>query len=339
MEVSRAPELYELISRTEFKWADGLIHLFIGGSAAHGARLGGGGDLDLYGVYIPPIDKVAGITEYEMVEGSDQPKAIDPEKYVFQTAKKGERNNSDDIDVNFYSLRKWAGMAASGNPTAMEFLFTHNFANRAPVWEEHIRPNTAAFLSSHAGLHFQGFCEHMLRTLKGEGTGKRGQRDDLIGEFGYDTKAAMHLLRVLGEGIELMENGKITLPRPEKDFLIGVRIGQAGTLADIEKMAKERLAMLESARLKSPLPEAVDRKRITEIITAAQVDVWDHNATSAMKVIAKALNIAVFWIAESCKLHPVGERKEWEDKDIVRRDILGLAIEFHKQDEANAAKK
>jgi predicted nucleotidyltransferase len=321
----KAPEIYELISReTKYKYLDDTIHLFIGGSAAHGAKIENKSDLDLYGVFVPPIEEVVGITNSDDV-------------YVWNTTGDEARNGPGDIDMNMYSLIKWAGMAASGNPTALEFLFVNNLAPRGEVWDQFILPNTPHFLSSRAGFHFLKFCEHMLKTLNGEGTGKRGQRPDLIAEFGYDSKAAMHLIRVLNEGIELMETGKITLPRPEKDFLIDIRLGRAGKLADINALAKERFVRLDAAQKASSLPPEVSRENITQVITAAQLNVWNHK-NEVLQVLGKAVGIASWWISEDCKLHPpnsssvIGQGSWVGDPKAVEKDLIALAFEFYNEE-------
>lgn len=269
----RAAELRGIAERMGFDAPDSIIHLFVGGSEAHGAKIGDKEDLDIYGIYVPPPERALGITEYEPMENGQQ-RAKQYEHFVRSTAPATRRNGPDDTDLKLYSLRKWAGMAVSGNPDAMHFLFTPNLAPSPSVWEKYIRPNCDAFVCSHAGYHYGEFAKHMLRTLKGEGTGKRGQRDDLIGEFGYDTKAAMHLIRVLGEGIELMMTGAITLPRPEKNFLIAIRSGKYGTLKDIEILAKGNFNILEQSRSESALPEYADRARVSGLVAEAYLEHW-----------------------------------------------------------------
>jgi predicted nucleotidyltransferase len=316
----QAPEIYEMIVReTNYPYLGETIHLFIGGSAAHGAKLADKSDFDLLGVYIPPMEEIVGIRDVEP-------------HFVWSTAGDKARNTADDMDMNMYSLRKWAKMAASGNPSALEFLFVDNLAPKSAVWDAHIAPNSLSFLSSHAGHHFHKFCEHMLRTMKGEGTGKRGQRPDLIAEFGYDTKAAMHLVRVLNEGIELMDTGRITLPRPEKDYLIGIRRGKVPTLRGIEEIAAELFAKLEAARLGSSLPPAVDMKKISEVVAEAQESVWNQS-NEVLQVISKAFAATTWWISEFSKANPLADRK-WEDRKVVERDFVTLGIEFHNQDKA-----
>ena len=44
-------------------------------------------------------------------------------------------------------------------------------------------------------------------------------------KFGYDTKHAMHLFRLIEEGKELLTTGNITFPRYDKDELLAIRAG------------------------------------------------------------------------------------------------------------------
>jgi hypothetical protein len=54
----------------------------------------------------------------------------------------------------------------------------------------------------------------------------------LVAEHGYDTKYAMHALRLGAQGVELLTTGRIALPAPEPDrsFLRAIRRspGEAG---------------------------------------------------------------------------------------------------------------
>jgi len=52
------------------------------------------------------------------------------------------------------------------------------------------------------------------------------QRAELEKKFGYDTKHASHLFRLLGEGKELLTTGFITFPRPDANELLAIRHGK-----------------------------------------------------------------------------------------------------------------
>jgi uncharacterized protein len=119
-------------------------------------------------------------------------------------------------------------------PTALHFLFSQNYSPKPKPWEETLK-SREEFLSRQAALQFRGFAEAQIRRLQGIGTGEKGQRHELIDVHGYDIRAAMHVIRLPSEGIELMRSGTITLPRPEKELLITIRSGAirlAGAGAD-----------------------------------------------------------------------------------------------------------
>lgn len=239
-----------------FSYPDSVIHSFVGGSALHGAKVSATDDLDIYGVFIEPPQESLGITRLE--------------HFVWSTAGNERRNGPDDVDICLYSLRKWATLAAKGNPTALHFLFVD--VDSAPdskqtrAWQE-ILDARQLFVSRKAALAFQGFANDQLARLVGsKGGGKHGQRPEYIGKFGYDTKAAMHVIRLLNEGIEFIRAGTITLPRPEKDLLIEIRTGEYGSLEKVTDLANRLFAELDAARETSSFPDDVDRGKINNLI-------------------------------------------------------------------------
>jgi predicted nucleotidyltransferase len=257
--MTRAEQLIDAVRQSEFPHLDGLIHLFIGGSELHGAKVKDTDDLDIYGVYLEPPELVLGLDKQDF--------------YVWSTAGDERRNGPDDVDVCLYSLRKWAGLAAKGNPTALHFLFSQNYSAKPMPWEE-ILKSREAFLSRQAALQFRGFAESQVRRLQGIGTGKKGQRDEFINVHGYDVKAAMHVTRLLNEGIELMRSGTITLPRPEKELLITIRTGNYGSLERVLSLANTLFRELEDAEAKSGLPEKVDRGKISAVVSDTYLRHW-----------------------------------------------------------------
>jgi len=256
---TKSRSLLNLVALSGFDQPQNLIHLFVGGSELHGAKVGKTDDTDLYGVY---------------VEEPEQALGLDPsEHFVWSTAGDERRNGPDDIDVTLYSLRKWAGMSAKGNATALHFLFAEPQEVDPRIWKM-IQAKRELFLSRSSAKQFLGFADDQFKRLTGEkGAGKKGQRPEYIGKYGYDTKAAMHGLRLLYECLELMAHKRITLPRPEKELLIEVRSGEwqlERVLAHAKKLAKE----VEEAVAGSPLPEKVDRHAISELVAQVHLEFW-----------------------------------------------------------------
>ncbi len=83
----------------------------------------------------------------------------------------------------------------------------------------------------------------------------------------------MHCLRLYLECIELMEQGTITLPRPEKEYLVEVRTGSW----PVERFLEEaQLLHVRAARAAetSPLPATIDLTRINYVVTEAHMKQW-----------------------------------------------------------------
>lgn len=246
-----------------FKHADNLIHVFIGGSELHGAKVHGTDDKDYYGLYIEKPDNIIGLYP-------------DPH-FVWSTADNDRRNGPEDIDVTFYGLRKWAEMAAKGNPTALHFLFS---PRELGEWNDLCPVLKQCVLSKASAKQFRGFVDAQMGRLLGtRGRGKKGQRPELEEKFGYDVKAGMHAVRLLGECIELMNTGEITLPRPNRDLLIKVRTGE-WSLDRLSSYVNELFDDLKYAEHCSSLPAEADRETLSRVITAAYRKHWREKEKS-----------------------------------------------------------
>lgn len=251
-------DLFEHVRDSGFPFPGHLVHLFVGGSELHGAKVHGTDDLDIYGVYIEPPEMVLGLESLA--------------HFVWSTAGNGRRNGPNDVDVTLYSLKKWAGLASKGNPTALHFLFAEGVAQN-PIWAEIVK-NKRVFLSRACAKQFLGFADDQLKRMSGKkGRGKKGQRPESEEKYGYDGKAAMHTLRLLYECKELMSQGEISLPRPERDFLVRVRTGKY-SMDKVLAMAHELFSECEEAAKSSSLPEKVERTAVSSLLSNSYLKAW-----------------------------------------------------------------
>jgi predicted nucleotidyltransferase len=243
-----------------------VIHLFIGGSELHGAKVGVTDDLDLYGIFIEQPEEALGLTSRP--------------HFIWSTASDEQRNGPDDVDLTLYSLRRWAHLAAKGNATALHFLFADATAVSSPAWDR-IQASSSLFLVKHSADQFLGFADNQYKRIRGEaGRGKKGRRPEYECIHGYDTKAAMHCLRLYLECAELMREGRITLPRPERDLLIEVRQG-IYTLEQFEQLCSDLRRQAEKAALSSFLPETINQRRVSELIARVHQAFWQEGAPRA----------------------------------------------------------
>lgn len=255
-------DLLQHVRDSGFSYPDHLIHLFVGGSELHGAKVYGTDDLDIYGVYVEPPELVLGLESLP--------------HFVWSTAGDDRRNGPGDVDVTLYSLKKWAGLACKGNPTALHFLFAKGEI-KSDIWSQ-IVVNKAKFLARSCVRQFLGFADDQLKRMTGhKGRGKKGQRPEIESKYGYDVKAGMHTLRLLYECFELVSMGTITLPRPERELLIKVRTGQY-SLDNVVRMARDLSIECEKAAESSHLPEKVNRQAVSQLIADCYKRAWAASA-------------------------------------------------------------
>jgi predicted nucleotidyltransferase len=236
-----------------------LIHALLGGSQLHGVKLEGTDDHDIYGIYI----ETPGCCFWEGFP-----------HFVTSTAPSSRRNQAGDVDVICYSLRRFARLAAAGNPTILHMLCTPTGSDET-FWSAVIASRDLFLAKAHA-QKYKGYADAQLRRMAGErGRGKHGQRPELEQKYGFDVKAAMHVLRLLHEGIEFVSRGWVTLPRPEpeRSRLLAVRRGEWSQDRVITE-ANRLFAELDAAVERSPLPEHVDMGAVGRLVTQIYLDAW-----------------------------------------------------------------
>jgi len=238
-----------------------LIHALVGGSQLHGVKLEGKDDHDIYGIYIETPESC-------FWEGFPH--------FVTSTAPQSERNKAGDVDVICYSLRRFARLAAAGNPTILHMLFTPADSDEI-LWGAVIASRNLFLAKAHAHK-YKGYADAQLRRMTGvRGRGNPRHRPELEQKYGYDVKAAMHVLRLLHEGIEFVSRGWVTLPRPEpeRSKLLAVRRGEWSQDRVIAE-ANRLFADLDAAVEHSALPERVDLDAIGRLVTKICLDAWEQ---------------------------------------------------------------
>lgn len=116
-------------------------------------------------------------------------------------------------------------------------------------------------------------------------SGAQTNRPELVEEFGYDCKFAMHALRLGVQGKEYLETGRITLPIPEPDLtaLRGVRRGE-WELPAVLDWAGGLESDLRTPAETSPLPEQPDLAWVNDWLHRAYTALWtDQESTSVRR--------------------------------------------------------
>jgi len=103
-------------------------------------------------------------------------------------------------------------------------------------------------------------------------------RKELEARWGYDTKHAMHLIRLLRMGWELVTTGQVNVRRPDAEELLAIRTQGIWAYERLEEYLEEMTAKVDSFT-GSPLPAVPDIKRIEERTIEIMERFWAHNGS------------------------------------------------------------
>lgn len=233
------------------------------GSGLHGVTTGAD-DRDEMGVCIEPPQYVIGNSKFE--------------QYQYRTQPEGVRSGPGDLDLAVYSLRKWARLAAAGNPTVLLLLFLpeHELVSTSWVGED-LQAQPERYISRQAGRRFIGYLDSQRDQMLGKRGRRHTNRPELVDVYGFDTKFAYHAVRLGIQGVELLTHGRITLPIPEPDrtWLRELRRGEHTQVEALDRMADLR-AQLVTLSDSSTWPKQPEHLAIDRWLTETYQQWWDE---------------------------------------------------------------
>jgi hypothetical protein len=243
---------------------DGCIIRGLVGSTIHGLMLEGQDDRDEMAVAIEPPEAAVGLVGFE--------------QWVYRTKPEGVRSGPGDLDLTTYSLRKYARLAAAGNPTILLLLFVppEHLVIQTKLGEG-LQALAPAFASTRGVVKFLGYMNNQRERLAGSRGQLRVNRPELIAAHGWDVKYGMHALRLAHQGLEYAQTGRLTLPMPEpaRSRVFAVRRGdvaQADVLGEIAELESQTRAAVAH----TGLPERPDTAAINRYLVRAYQSAWSE---------------------------------------------------------------
>ncbi len=159
----------------------------------------------------------------------------------------------------YWELQKFLTLALKANPNVLECLYTPLVELTTPLAEE-LRGMRSAFLSK---LAYQTYSGYVLSQFK-----KMGQDLRTRGKIRW--KHAMHLVRLLLSGIELLRSG--TLPvdvGSHRERLLAIRRGEM-PWAQVDKWCLALQSELDAAYAATPLPDQPDHAAANRFLLKAR---------------------------------------------------------------------
>jgi hypothetical protein len=157
-------------------------------------------------------------------------------------------------DIVVYEARKFIGLLAQGNPNVLAMLW--------------LEPNF--YLTKNSGRHvyhsFTGYAHGQFHRMTHNAfQGHMGdKRKSLVEKFGFDTKNAAHLIRLLRMGIEFLKDGELHVLREDASQLLEIKRGE-WSLDRIVTEADRLFANAELTYLNSTLPAKPDLEKINKL--------------------------------------------------------------------------
>lgn len=253
-----------------------------------------------HGMYVPP-DEETGIDDRDIITVYIPPLSS---YFGLRTSTRGKESKLGQWDAVAYEVQHFVDLLGSQNPNVLSLLWTkpEHFLH-IDVEGRMLLDNRAAFASKGAYDSFGGYAYSQLKRMtnfkdegdsacgctgtfhsktcevaeaKGRGSSKRfatgfmgEKRKALVERFGYDTKNAAHLVRLLKMGIEFLHTGKMTVDRrdgtQDANLLLGIKTG-AWPLEEVQILAAKLFEELREAKEGSPLPAIVDQGFASELL-------------------------------------------------------------------------
>ncbi len=174
------------------------------GSTLYGTGIEGKEDHDELGIFMPTPAQILGFAPVTHSQ--------------FRTQPEGHRSGPGDIDRILYSLPRFLGLALGGNPSILVPLFAPPEKVSRTTWvKDWLDDNLDHIISQRVFEPFYFYAKNQLDRMKGLKGGHKPSRPEIVAEFGYDTKYAMHVFRLCVQGRELLRTGRVTLPMPARD--------------------------------------------------------------------------------------------------------------------------
>jgi predicted nucleotidyltransferase len=198
-------------------------------------------DKDYVGVFMPDEKELLGLKSKDIIEERTNPSSS------------GKKNTPDDVDCVWYSLHKFCELARQNNPNIIELFYApdRNVIECTPTGKILLN-HRGLFLSKRCYDTFKGYAESQRKRLEAKTTGPECEKD-LKGAYGYNCKHAMHLVRLLFEGAQLIGEESIEFPLNNAKTLRDIKEGKY-SMCEFMDLSKHWEGVFDIAYAKSELP-------------------------------------------------------------------------------------
>lgn len=236
------------------KWLKDNVHYeVIMGSHAYGVHTKDS-DKDIYGFCMPPKQYIFPHQIGGHIEGfGKRPQSFDQFTKCY-----------DDVDFTIFGIVKYFDLCLNNNPNVIDSLFVPDscICHMTKIGQM-VRDNRKKFLCSKAWHTYKGYAYSQLRKLKNKDPNS-GKRKELIEKYGFDTKFAYHIVRLIDYAEQILQFGDIDLQRDSERWK-SIRAGE-WTLNQIEEHFYSKEKSLQTLYENTKIPHDIQEVEIKELL-------------------------------------------------------------------------
>ncbi|MDD2654585.1 MAG: nucleotidyltransferase domain-containing protein [Candidatus Omnitrophica bacterium] len=216
-----------------------LLCLGIKGSTSYGLS-NSDSDTDVMGIILPPVEYILGTKKFEQYTFSD----VD-----------------NKVEGIVYSFQKFFKLLLNQNPNILELLWLNEYVYADTLFIHALLNNRNHFLSTKIKHTYAGYAHEQLSRLDklNRKTNQNTKRKNDVEKYGYSTKNAMHLIRLLKVAIYALQTGTIFVLLPDDDIKMLMKIRNGKIAYDkVVELANELFNEVEDIYKNSPLQTEID---------------------------------------------------------------------------------
>jgi len=243
------------------KWLPDNIHYLAQvGSVSYGANIDNS-DIDVSGFCIPPKELI-----FPHLAGQIEGFGIQKERFdQYQEHHIVDKERDQEFDFAIYSIVKFFQLCMENNPNMCDTLFV---PQRCVLYSSKIgqlvRDRRKIFLHKGSYHKFRGYAYSSLHKIGAKANSKNPKRQLSIDAHGYDTKFALHVVRLALEAEQILVEHDLDLER-NSEILKSVRRGD-WTETKLREWFDVKEKTLEEQYAKSTLQHAPDEEEIKRLL-------------------------------------------------------------------------
>lgn len=235
-------------------------YLGITGSVAYGVS-SDTSDMDLIGWAIPPKNII--FPPGEIVGFGKHKNRFDQFLADHIEDKDALGGKGRNFDITVYNIVRFFHLCLDNNPNLIDVLFLpQTCILHITQIGNLVRENRHIFLHRGCFPRFKGYSYQMMHKMKSKNP--VGKRKEIIEKFGFDTKYAYHLVRLLQECEQILATGDLDLQQ-NNEHLKAIRRGEVSE-DDIMSWASDKEKHLEKLYNESKLPWGPNEEKVKELL-------------------------------------------------------------------------